>query len=68
VAGCGCTSAPGVIGSGTPRRHAPHTTRPVTVPVAGWAAAPCPKTAALDTTASATTPENLETLRIVGSS
>jgi hypothetical protein len=36
--------------------------------VAGWAATPCPKTAALDTIASATTPENLETPRIVGSS
>src|SRR6266540_5356951 len=40
AAGCVCDPASGAMGSGTPRRHDPQTTRPVTVPGAGCAATP----------------------------
>src|ERR1051326_8044766 len=47
---CGCVCAPGAVGAlwpsgwagnGIPRMQLPHTTRPVTVPVADWAVAAC---------------------------
>src|SRR5947207_67192 len=41
-AGCACASGEvGAAGNGIARMHGPHSTRPVTVPVADCAAAPC---------------------------